>query len=315
VRHLVAFGDFAYLVKFLARVGLIRYRKLFCFASFVHDPKMYPFCRQLVRLDRGEDFYIVFSRAELALYQRHLGIDSKQMVYVPYGDWGEFTWRACETWTWPDGEYYIAGGSSNRDYTGLIAAFRSIAAKLVIVCSESNWQELRHLSLPANVSVMRDVPSDVFETLLRGAKVGIIPLKRDSGASGQSVALALMRNSKGAIPTDVGALREYVEHGVSGFLLHNLEVQPGVLALIEHNPLAAAMGRASRARYEERFSRRVAEAAFSEIAAGRIAISEVAIETVGSLRIPSGHERYSELTTSKCSTFAPLSIRNFSSSG
>jgi glycosyltransferase involved in cell wall biosynthesis len=136
----------------------------------------------------------------------------------------------------------------------------------VIVCSESNWQELRHLSLPFNVSVMRDVPSDVFETLLRGAKSGIIPLKRDTGASGQSVALALMRNSKSVIATDAGALREYVEDGVSGFLLRNLVVQlPGVLALMESNSLAAAMGRASRLRYEQRFSRRVAEAAFTEL--------------------------------------------------
>ncbi len=265
-RHLVVFGHFAYLVKLLARMRLIRYRKLICFAFFVHDPKMYPFCRQLVRLDRREDFYIVFSQPEVALYQRHLGIDSKQMVYLPYADWGEFTWQTCETRTGQDGEYYIAGGSSNRDYTGLIAAFRLIAAKLVIVCSESNWQEFRHLSLPVNVSVMRDIPSGVFETLLRGAKAGIIPLKRDTGASGQSVALALMRNSKGVIATDAGALREYVDDGVSGFLLRDLAVQlPGVLEQMENNSLAEMMGRASRARYEQRFSRRVAEAAFSEL--------------------------------------------------
>jgi glycosyltransferase involved in cell wall biosynthesis len=136
----------------------------------------------------------------------------------------------------------------------------------VIVCSKSNWQELRHLSLPLNVSVLQDVPSDVFETLLRGAKAGIVPLKRDTGASGQSVALAVMRNSKSVIATDAGALREYVEDGVSGFLLRDLAVQlPGVLERMESTSLAAAMGRASRARYEQRFSRHVVEAAFAEL--------------------------------------------------
>ena len=70
-------------------------------------------------------------------------------------------------------------------------AFRSISANLVIVCSDSNWEELKELSLPENVRVLCDVPVAAFDDDVRGAKAGMIPLKRDVGSSGQSVALAL----------------------------------------------------------------------------------------------------------------------------
>ena len=266
IHHLVVFGHFGYAVKLLARAGLIRYHKLFCFAFFVHDPRLYALCRGLRSLDSRDDLYLIFSRSEIELYERHLGIERRQMIYLPYGDWGQFTWRTAEACTLPGGEYYIAGGSSNRDYAALVESFREIPARLLIVCAQSNWMELRNTALPQNVEVLRDVPSDVFEALVRGAKAGIIPLKLDTGAAGQSVALALMRNSKCVIASDAGALREYVENGVTGFLLSNLARQlPGVIDRIEKHALFRAMGRAGRARYEKKFSRDAVAAAFEKL--------------------------------------------------
>jgi glycosyltransferase involved in cell wall biosynthesis len=210
----------------------------------------------------------VFSRSEIALYQEELGIDASRLVYIPYGDWGQFSWQVRDQWAVPSDAYYIAGGSSNRDYVGLVEAFRSIPAKLVIVCSHANWQELRPQNLPANVEVLHDVPSDVFEALVRRAKAGILPLKLDTGASGQSVALALMRNSKCVIASDVGALREYVDDRVSGFLLHSLaEELPIIIRRLEEEGLAESMGRAGRATYDERFSRHVVAEAFEKLLA------------------------------------------------
>jgi glycosyltransferase involved in cell wall biosynthesis len=265
IDHIVAFGHFAYAVKLLERVGLIHYRKLFCFAFFVHDPKLFPLCRQLVRLDRAKDIYLVFSQSELALYQKQLRIEARRLVYLPYDDWGEFCWQAREGWTNPVDDYYLAGGSSNRDYVGLAEVFRSIPAKLTIVCSQSNWEELRQIDLPGNVDVLRDVPADLFESLVRGCKTGIIPLKLDTGASGQSVALALMRNSKCVIASDVGALREYVDHGISGFLLRDLAQLSDTISRIEDEALAESMGRAARMKYEERYASRIVAGAFEEL--------------------------------------------------
>lgn len=267
VDHIVAFGHFAFAIKLLARLGLIRYRKLFCFAFFVHDPKLFPLCRQLIRLDGKDDIYLVFSRSELELYREKLGIEERRLVYLPYGDWGQFNWQARADWTMPTRDYYLAGGSSNRDYVGLVEVFRSIRARLVIVCAQSNWEELRDLDIPDNVAVLQDVASDVFESLVRGAKAGIIPLKLDTGASGQSVALALMRNSKCVIATDVGALREYIDHGVCGFLLRTLAELPEAIQRIEEEALAEPMGRAARQKYDQQFSRQVVAHAFDELLA------------------------------------------------
>jgi glycosyltransferase involved in cell wall biosynthesis len=97
---------------------------------------------------------------------------------------------------------------------------------------------------------------------------GSFPLKLDTGASGQSVALALMRYSKCVIASDVGALREYVDDGVSGFLLHSLaEEVPIIIRRLEEAGVAESMGRAGRATYDERFSRRVAAEAFEKLLA------------------------------------------------
>jgi glycosyltransferase involved in cell wall biosynthesis len=267
IDNIVVFGYFAYVVKFFARTELIRYRKLFCFGFFIHGPIWFPICRFMVRLDGPNDFYLIFSKSEIRLYREDLSIEAGRMVYLPYGDWGQFTWRIREQWTPPGEPYYLAGGWSNRDYPALVEAFRSIPAKLLIVCSRRNEQELRRKMLPANIEVFSNVPSDVFEAFTRRAKAGIIPLRLDTGASGQSVALALMRNSKCVIASDVGALREYVDHGVTGFLLQSMAELPDVIRRLEKDRLAESMGRAGRAKYDEQFARQVVAKAFEKLLA------------------------------------------------
>ena len=61
----IVFSHFAFVVKLLARLGLMRYENLFCFGFFVHDPKWFPLFRWLVRLDRANDHYIIFSESEV----------------------------------------------------------------------------------------------------------------------------------------------------------------------------------------------------------------------------------------------------------
>jgi len=164
------------------------------------------------------------------------------------------------------GSYYFAGGRTNREYRGLVEVFRSIPESLVIICSRSNMEELRCVHVPPNVLVLCDVPIAVFDEYVSRAKAGIVSLKRDTGASGQSLALSLMRNSKCVIASDVGSLREYVDHGVSGYLLKNLtEELPSVIREIEERGLAPSLGQAARQRYERMFSRAAAAAAFEQV--------------------------------------------------
>jgi len=253
----VACGHFAYVIKLLARLGIIRYRSLFCFAFFVHGPAWFPVFRFLSRMDTARDHYLIFSQWEIDLYADRLDIDRRRMHYLPCGDWDRVLPSASAVGNSSPGDYYFSGGYSNRDYISLIDAFRKIQARLIIICSSSLNSELDSVSLPPNVEVFRDVPSPAFEKYIQHAKAGIICLKHDTGAAGQSVVLRLMRNAKATIISDAGALREYVDEGVTGYRIRDVAGElPSLIARLEGNPEALrAAGKAARTKYLAGFSR------------------------------------------------------------
>jgi glycosyltransferase involved in cell wall biosynthesis len=252
-RVVIAIGPISYLIKLLRRLGLVRYEKSFCLGWHVRSPRWFPVFRALSRLDGGGDHYIVFSEWEIGLYQARLGIAAERMHFLPYGDWSAATDEPAPEPA--SGDYYFAGGYSNRDYPALIGAFRSIPARLVIICSALN-KEIDAIDLPSNVTVLRDVPSETFDTYVRNARACIIPLKHDTGASGQSVMLRLMRNRKAIIATDFGSVRGYVIDGESGRLVKDIERDlPAIVAGIERDPAAVSvLGAAAYERYCQYFS-------------------------------------------------------------
>jgi glycosyltransferase involved in cell wall biosynthesis len=269
-RMVIAIGPISYLIKLLHRLGLVRYEKSFCLGWHIRSPRWFPLFRALSRLDGGGDHYIVFSEFEIGLYQTNLGIAPERMHFLPYGDWSaENLAAAPET---AEGDYYFAGGYSNRDYPALIAAFRHIPARLVIVCSALN-KEIVDSELPPNITVLRDLASEAFEAHVRNAKACIIPLKHDAGASGQSVMLRLMRNRKTIIATDFGGVRGYIVNAESGFLLEDMERElPAIVERIERDPVAAkAFGMAAYRRYCEHFSLSAGEKALGSILATSLA--------------------------------------------
>jgi len=263
-RVVIAIGPISYLIKLLRRVGLVRYETSFCLGWHVRSPRWFPVFRALSRLDGSGDHYIVFSEFEIGLYETNLGIARERMHFLPYGDWS-----AENRGTVPEpaaGDYYFAGGYSNRDYPALIAAFRRIPARLMIVCSALN-KEIVDADLPANITVLRDLPGEQFDAYVRGAKACIIPLKHDSGASGQSVMLRLMRHRKAIIANDFGSIRGYIADGESGRLIDDLARDlPEIVAVIERDPkIAAAWGAAAYERYSRYFSREAGGKALGRI--------------------------------------------------
>jgi glycosyltransferase involved in cell wall biosynthesis len=255
-RVVIAIGPISYLIKLLRRLGLVRYEKSICLGWHIRSPRWFPVFRALSRLDSAGDHYIVFSEWEIGLYQRHLGIAAERMHFLPYGDWSaEPNARDLSAVEDPVGGYYFSGGFSNRDYVALIAAFRTIPARLVIICSALN-KEIDGLDIPPNVTILRDRPSNEFDAYVRNAKACIIPLKHDTGASGQSVMLRLMRHRKIIIATDFGSVRGYVAHGESGLLVQDMaNGLAAAVARVERDPAAAAaMGTAAYERYCRYFS-------------------------------------------------------------
>ena len=254
-RVVIAIGPISYLVKLLHRLGLVRYEQSFCLGWHVRSPRWFPVFRALSRLDGAGDHYIVFSEFEIALYEANLGIARERMHFLPYGDWSPSSAEAASE-TAPDGDYYFAGGYSNRDYPALITAFRALPeTRLVIICSALN-KEIVDSELPPNVTVLRDVPGGVFDRYVRNAKACIIPLKHDAGASGQSVMLRLMKYRKAIIASDFGGVRGYVVDGESGLLITDMARElPAIITQIERDPAAAeALGAAAYERYCRYFS-------------------------------------------------------------
>jgi glycosyltransferase involved in cell wall biosynthesis len=267
-RVVVAIGPIAYLVKLLRRLRLVRYETSFCLGWHIRSPRWFPLFRVLSRLDRPGDHYIVFSEWEIALYERNLGIPAERMHFLPYGDWAPPPDASPPAADVASGGYYFAGGYSNRDYPALIEAFRAIPQRLVIVCSALNT-ELDMLDIPANVTILRDLPGEAFDAYVRGAKACIIPLRHDTGASGQSVMLRLMRNRKPIVASDFGGVRGYIVDGQSGLLARDMARDlPAIVARIERDPAAAAaLGDAAYERYRRHFSPEAGRAALAGILA------------------------------------------------
>jgi glycosyltransferase involved in cell wall biosynthesis len=79
--------------------------------------------------------------------------------------------------------------------------------------------------------------------------------------------LILMRHGKCVIASDAGAIQDYIEHGVSGYLLSDLAAElPQVIASIERDSEAAeALGKTARDKYEAHFSPAAVAQAFEDL--------------------------------------------------
>lgn len=108
-------------------------------------------------------------------------------------------------------DYIFTGGYTNRGYQLMInLALEIPKQKFVFVASRLN-SELQVAKIPDNVKVYYDVDTTVFEKFLAEAKLVIIPLKENVGASGQMLCLQAMRNRKVIIYANVSSINYYFE--------------------------------------------------------------------------------------------------------
>ncbi len=222
-------------IKLLIKLGLIKCKQLLWFGFFIHSDKAFRVFRILLKLLSIESEKIVLNSAyEIPMYVRKLGLARHKLTHIPLGDWKDVDLYDKKYEPGVDEPYYFAGGYTNRNYPGLIEAFRQLPYKLVIVGSYLN-KELNDLNqLPDNIIVKKDIPKEEFETLLAKSKACILPLKDDTGASGHMVLLGYMRNKKGIIASDMEAMREYVAHEKSALLFKHAEKElPEIIHAIE----------------------------------------------------------------------------------
>jgi glycosyltransferase involved in cell wall biosynthesis len=229
---LVAPKSVGIILKMMGLFGLAGKGATCCYGFFSHSSRALRQFRWLARLDREDDRYIVFSVEEARLYAEAMDLPAKRFMVLPYSDWDQDSDRQLTAARRaPKSErYFFSGGYSNRDYAALIEVFRGLPhERLVIVCSAIN-KEVEDGDLPANVTVERDLPIERFNALIQGATGCILPIRNPRGPAGQSVLVAGLKYRTPVIVTDTPVVREYIEHGVTGYLVKRMAEMPALIA-------------------------------------------------------------------------------------
>ena len=218
------------------RMGIIKPKSIMWWGFFVHSTKVQKVLRLAFKILYKENVkFILFSECEQVLYSKNLGLPKGSFISIPYGDWSN---NGIDTQREEKGDYYFAGGYSNRDYKALLRVWNeSISQHLVVIGSRNNADLVEFESKNTNplIEILYDTTSDEFDEKLKHAKACIMPFKENTGASGQSVTLRCMRSGIMVIATDTDIMREYVTNGKSGFLFADIESElPGIINKIEH---------------------------------------------------------------------------------
>lgn len=254
---LIASGTLAIPLKILILLGLVRYKKFIWFGFFVHSDKAFSFFKIVLKLLKVKNELMVLnSKADVDIYAERLKLDKANLTYMPVGNWKPVTF-GIEDKQLKEGDYYFAGGYTNRDYKGLIEVFHGRKEKLIIVGSKLN-KDLQDISnVSPNIQILKDIDKVEFELLLANAKVCILPIKdKDAGASGHMVLLAYMRRKKPIISPDFEAMKEYLVENQSGIFYSDLKKDlPKLLTQIENSEYdLKSLGSNAYSTYELQFT-------------------------------------------------------------
>jgi len=268
--HILALWHTALAFMLLKRLGLISYDKLLWFGFSVHGSFWTSIYKQIVKLDREKTWFAVFTEQEIETYQKNFGIDPVRLLFIHHGDWPQPIEVPHVFGPDPDLDletpFYFAGGFTNRDYQPVIETFRRSGKRLIIVCSQTN-EDVVEADLPENIRVYRDITFPEFELLLKASKGVIISLKHDAGAAGHSVLVRSMRNAKIVIANDFRIMHDYVDHGVDGVLLKDLEQElgPTIEDIERHPENFVSIQAAAQDRFEANYSQKALEDGMSEL--------------------------------------------------
>lgn len=158
------------------------------------------------------DRFICFSKAECSFYADMFGEDVCRFIFVPLGvgvpkiDDSEIR----------DDGYLFSTGRSNRNYDFLIEALKGMDFQCVIACNTHKTTEL-----PPNIRILEDCFGREMYTKMAHCHCVVVPLRNHSVSSGQLVVLHAMSLGKPVICTDADGIKDYVEEGVTGFLIDN----------------------------------------------------------------------------------------------
>ncbi len=170
---LILIGNYMSLFAVLLnKLHVFHPKRLYWWGFTIRGEKMQKLLRMAFRMLYSPNLrFILFSKYEKQLYANRMGLKPDCFISIPYGDWNNRT-ETPDAEGCPAEDFYFSGGYSNRDYAGLIRAWRQIDRKLVIIGSKNNADLYAYSQHPDNprIEVLLDTPSDVFDRYLFASK-------------------------------------------------------------------------------------------------------------------------------------------------
>jgi len=166
------------------------------------------FYRKLARRALG---IITNSSAEMETIARRFGLPGGRLRYVPLNT----TIANPEAISCPDGHLFCAGRTL-RDYPVLLAVMEATGQPWHVVAGQA---DLNGMALPAHVTLHRELDREHYLSLLRGARIVVLPLLPTERATGQVVLLEAMSYGKPVITSRAPGTMDIIRDGENGFLL------------------------------------------------------------------------------------------------
>ena len=167
--------------------------------------------RTMIRLLDGPHVtYAVLSTDEVRTFPTTWGVDPGRVVFTPFCH----TLRAVGDIPEPtDHGHLFAGGNSLRDYDLLARALRELPGVETRVAAR--WR------VPVDLSGVHasTTSPEVFVELMASSAACVTPLERSVRSAGQQTYLNAMALGKPVVVTDSPGVRDYIEHGVTGWIV------------------------------------------------------------------------------------------------
>ena len=161
------------------------------------------------------DRFICFAKEECHYYSSIFGVDESKFIYVPLG------YSIATDVQISDEEYIFSTGRSNRDYDFLVNSLKNTDFKLIIACDTYHTTSEN----TENIKFLNDCYGNDMLQLMAKCHCIVVPLKDLKMSSGQLVVIQAMALGKPVVCTKSDGIKDYVEDGVTGFLIDNNKEQ------------------------------------------------------------------------------------------
>ncbi|QGZ39515.1 glycosyltransferase involved in cell wall biosynthesis [Pseudoduganella flava] len=197
------------------------------------------------------DKVICHSKTERERYRELFANGRTEVHYIPHGTHihgREETTQAAAS------PYILTAGRSGRDYGTLFEAVAPLPIRLHVVCD--NDQPLSGLTIPPNVTVLRDCYDGDYVEQLKNARFVVVPLGVADISAGQMVLLQAMAFNKATVITRTKTVEDYVSDGVEALLVPQGDaaaLRAAIVRLLDDAPLLAQMASRATDAFDSRF--------------------------------------------------------------